>query len=63
MDGESDVGDWQSVVSNDFTRDIDNIPPPTQERHIDCNIITADERYYHPNLFGKRDDKKYLKVS
>lgn len=64
MDGESNnsVGDWQSVVSNSFTRDIDNIPAPTQERYLDSNIITSDERYYHPNLFGKRDDKKYLKV-
>lgn len=63
MDGECNVGDWQSIVSNDFSRDIDNMPAPTQERHIDSNIITADERYYHPNFFGKKDDKKYLKVS
>jgi len=64
MDGElNNVGDWQSVVSHNFTRDIDNIPAPTQERYIEGNIITADERYYHPNLFGKRNDKKYLKVN
>lgn len=65
MDGESinNTGDWQSVISQGFTRDIDNIPAPTQERHLDSNIITADERYYHPNLFGKKDDKKYLKVN
>jgi len=56
------VGDWQSTVSKGLTKNIDNIPAPTQERHLDSNIITADERYYHPNLFGKRDDKKYLKV-
>lgn len=64
MDGESNnnSGDWQSVVSHGFTRDIDNIPAPIQERHLDSNIITADERYYHPNLFGKKDDKKYFKV-
>lgn len=65
MDGESNigVGDWDSVVSHGFTNDIDSIPAPTLERHIDSNIISADERYYHPNLFGKKDDKKYLKVS
>lgn len=65
MDGESNnnTGDWESVLSHDITRDIDNIPAPTQERLLDSNIITADERYYHPNLFGKKDDKKYLKVN
>lgn len=64
MDGETiNIGDRQSVVSHGFTRDIDNLPVPTLERHLDSNIITADERYYHPNFFGKRDDKKYLKVS
>lgn len=64
MDGESNgLGDWQSVVSYSCTKDIDNIPAPTQERYVDCNIITADERYYHSNLFGKRNDKKYLKVN
>ncbi|XP_025416299.1 uncharacterized protein LOC112687666 [Sipha flava] len=64
MDGESNniIDEWQSVVSHGFTRDIDNLPAPTQERNLDINIITADERYYHPNLFGKRDDKKYLKI-
>lgn len=64
MDGEfnNNFGDWQPVVSHSFTRDIDNIPAPTQERHLDNNIITADERYYHPNLFGKRNDNKYFKV-
>lgn len=64
MDGESNinVGDWQSVITNGFTRDIDNLPAPTQERHLDSNIITADERYYQSKLFAKRDDKKYLKV-
>lgn len=64
MDGDfnSNIVDWQSHVSHSFTRDIDNIPAPTQERQLDSNIITSDERYYHPNLFGKRDDKKYLKV-
>lgn len=64
MDGESNnnVGDWQSVISNDFTRNIENIPAPTQERHLDSNIITADERYYQSKLFAKKDDKKYLKV-
>lgn len=65
MDGETNnnnVGDWQSVVSHSYTRNIDNIPAPTQERHLENNIITADERYYHSNLFGKRNDKTYLKV-
>lgn len=65
MDGETNnnnIEEWQSVVSHGFTRDIEHIPAPTQERHLDSNIITADERYYHPNLFGKKDDKKYLKV-
>lgn len=65
MDGESNnnTGDWQSIVSNGVSRNIDNIPAPTQERQLENNIITADERYYHPNLFGKKDDKKYLKVN
>lgn len=64
MDGESNniIGEWQSVVSHGFSRDIENLPAPNLERHVDSNIITADERYYHPNFFGKRD-KKYLKVS
>lgn len=65
MDSETNnnnIEDWQSVVSHGFTRDIEHIPAPTQERHLDSNIITADERYYHPNLFGKKDDKKYLKM-
>lgn len=64
MDGEfnNSVGVWQSDVSSGFNRDIDNIPAPAQERHLDSNIITSDERFYNPNLFGKRDDKKYLKV-
>lgn len=64
MDGDSNYnnGDWQSVVEQGFTRNIDNIPAPNKERQLDNNIITADERYYHPNLFGKKDDKKYLKV-
>lgn len=63
MEEESnDTEDWQSVVSHDFTRNIDNIPAPIQERRLDNNVITADERYYNTNLFGKRDDKKYLKV-
>jgi len=65
MDGDSNNnnnGDWQSVVEQGFTRNIDNIQAPNKERQLDNNIITADERYYHPNLFGKKDDKKYLKV-
>lgn len=64
MDGDSNYnnGDWHSVVQHGFPRNIVNIPAPTQERQLDYNIITADERYYHPNLFGKQDDKKYLKV-
>lgn len=65
MDGEcnNNHSDWRSAVSNGLTKDIDNLPAPTQERHLDSNIITADERYFHPNLFGKKDDKKYLRVS
>lgn len=63
MDGGTNNcrGDWQSVVLHSITRDIDNIPAPTQERHLNNNIITADERYYHPN-FLKSDDKNYFKV-
>lgn len=65
MDGEcnNNHADWRSAVSNSLTKDIDNLPAPTQERQLDSNIITADERYFHPNLFGKKDDKKYLRVS
>lgn len=64
MDGgtNNNCGDWQSIISHNFTKDIDNIPAPTQERFVINNIITADERYYHPNLFEKRDNKKYFKV-
>jgi len=65
MDGETNNQndeDWHSVISHGFTRDIEHIPAPTHERHLESNIITADERYYNPNLFGKKDDKKYLKV-
>lgn len=65
MDSESNnnnIGDWQSVVSHSYTKNIDTMPAPTQEQHFETNIITADERYCHPNLFGKKNDKKYLKV-
>lgn len=63
MDGEcNNNSHWRSLVSTGLTRDVDDLPAPTQEKHLDSNIITADERYFHPNLFGKRDDKKYLKV-
>lgn len=65
MEGESNTSssEWRSIGSNGYkSRSIDNLPFPTQEKYLDNNIITADERYFHPNLFGKKDDKKYLKV-
>ncbi|XP_050534301.1 uncharacterized protein LOC126901679 isoform X3 [Daktulosphaira vitifoliae] len=65
MEGESNNtnSEWQSIVSNGYSsRTIDNLHAPTQEKHLDNNIITADERYFHPNLIGKKDDKKYLNI-
>ncbi|XP_050436174.1 deubiquitinase MYSM1-like [Adelges cooleyi] len=63
MNNNNNSTDWRSIKSNVYgSRDIESLPAPTREKHLDNNIITADERCFHPNIFGKKDDKKYLKI-